>query len=146
MKLKYLWFPVIFLLVTGVSCKFLAYKTYAKKFTISYGSGGGFTGEVKEYLLSGNGKLQLINTLSKDTTDIRTNISKKEIKEIIELSESKAILSTNLDAASNMNSFIRIYKGGNLLKSFQWPKGKMDLPSDLKKLDNLLYQLINNKG
>lgn len=142
MKFKLLLGIIFFTFLFIVSCKFLAFKKYAENYTISYGSSGGFTGAVNEFILKGDGSLSEYKSLSKDTVFLKT-IAKKDLKNIIKIIDSKNLANIKLDEASNMNSFVRIYKNGNILHSFQWPQGKTDLPKELQELHTQLTKLYS---
>jgi hypothetical protein len=130
---------IVTLLISG-SCKYVAYRKYAKGFSISFGQSGGFTGATSEYILNGKGYLSHIKEFSKDTTWLKT-IEKKELKHIFKLAESKANMTTEYDKPGNMTKFIRFYKNGELIKNWQWSEGA-ELPSDLKELDSKLNKLL----
>lgn len=124
-----------------ISCRFLSYKSYSKDLSISFGSGGGFTGEINEYILEGNGNLFLHKSLSNDTILLK-NIEYKNIKNILKLSESNEIQLSNLKETGNMTNFIKIYKNGNQLKAISWPQEKTDLDLPIKVLNSKLYSLL----
>lgn len=142
MKHKLLLGIIFFTFLFIVSCKFLAFKKYAENYTICYGSSGGFTGAVNEYILRGDGNLSEHKSLNKDTVFLKT-IIKKDLKNIIKIIDSKDLSKIKLDEASNMNTFIRVYKNGTILHSFQWPQGKADLPKELQELHTQLTQLYS---
>lgn len=140
MKSRIILFLSLSVCLIAVSCKLLNYRGYAGKFSISYGSSGGFSGGTDEYLLNGSGELREIKAFSKDSTLLKT-ISKSELKKAIKLADSKAIKKISLDESGNMNNFIKIFKEGKLMKSFQWPQGKTDIPSELEQLNSMLNKL-----
>jgi hydroxymethylpyrimidine pyrophosphatase-like HAD family hydrolase len=129
------------LLSIFVSCKLISYKSYAKDFSITFGSGGGFTGEINEYILEGNGNLFSHKSLSNEIIFLK-KIEFKHIKQIFKLAESNEIISYNLNETGNMTSFIKINKSDNQLNSISWPSGKTDLDTHLKELNTKLYNLL----
>lgn len=140
MKSRIIWFLSLSVCLFIVSCKLINYRAYAGKFSISYGSSGGFSGGTDEYLLNGSGELREIKAFAKDSTLLKT-ISKSELKKIIKLADSKALKNISLDESGNMNNFIKIFKEGKLLNSYQWPQGKTDIPTELNQLNSMLNKL-----
>ena len=130
-------FTTIIILITG--CKLLAYHKHAESLSVSFGSGGGFTGAVNEYILDGKGILKTVKPFSKDTVILKT-IEKKVVKNIFKTLESKELKNISLDLPGNMTNFIRFYDKGKEIKSYQWPQGS-DTPKELTEL----YKLLNNQ-
>ncbi len=126
-----------FLILSG--CKILAYKKYAEPLSISFGSGGGFTGARNEFILQGNGQLKAIKPFTTDTTVI-TTLSKKVYKSIFNQLESKTLSKLSYEKPGNMTNFITFYNKGELKKNFQWEQGS-EIPKELKELYNTLIQL-----
>lgn len=123
-----------------IGCKILAYKKYAESFSVSFGSGGGFTGAVDEFILSGNGMLKSVKPFSKDTVLLKT-LSKKDTKAIFKKLESKTISVIKLDAPGNMTNFITFSKAGKILQKYQWAQGA-EAPKEISDLYNLLNKHI----
>lgn len=132
---------LLLIMVFTVSCKHIAYRSHAKHLSISFGSGGGFTGAVNEYILKGSGELYEVKAFSSDTVHLKT-IPKKDLKKIFKYSESDQIQKILQNESGNMYRFIKLYKDGTLKNNFQWPQGKTDLPAELNELNQLLNQLI----
>jgi len=125
----------VIILFSG-SCKIIAYKKYAQKLNISFGSGGGFTGAYDEFLLNGKGQLSSIKPFSNDTSLLKT-IDKKDFKNVFKTLESKLLQKIELNQVGNMNTFIKLYKNNQLIKSFQWADGATP-STELKELYNTL--------
>lgn len=117
-------------------CKILAYKKYAESLSVNFGSGGGFTGAVDEYILYGNGALKSIKPFAKDTVLLR-KLSTKDTKAIFKMLESKAVSSIKLDSPGNMTNFIIFSKAGKPLQKYQWAQGAV-VPKEISGLFTLL--------
>jgi len=105
--------------------------------SISFGSGGGFTGAYNEFILNGKGNLSSIKAFTSDTSLIK-KIDNKTLKKIFKALESKAIKNTTLNQSGNMNSFIKFYSNNKLIHSYQWADGAIP-PQEIKDL----YQTLN---
>ena len=123
-------------LLVLAGCKILAYKKYAEALSVSFGSGGGFTGAVDEFILYGNGTLKSIKPFSKDTLLLKT-LAKKDIKKIFKTLESKSLNKIKLDAPGNMTNFITFSKAGKIIQKFQWSQGTT-VPNEINELFILL--------
>jgi len=117
-------------------CKILAYKKYAEALSVSFGSGGGFTGAVDEFILNGNGTLKTIKPFVKDTVLLKT-LSFKDTKAIFKKLESKSFSNLKLDAPGNMTNFITFSKAGKVLQKYQWSQGAT-VPNEINELFILL--------
>lgn len=117
-------------------CKILAYKKYAESLSVNFGSGGGFTGAVDEYILNGTGALKSIKPFGKDTLTLKT-LSKKDTKIIFKMLESKAISTIQLDAPGNMTNFMTFSKAGKIVRKYQWAQGA-SVPKEINDLFILL--------
>ncbi len=114
----------------------LAYQKYAESLSVTFGSGGGFTGAVDEYILNGNGTLKSIKPFAKDTVLLKT-LSKKETKAIFKKLESKSLRNLKLDAPGNMTNFITVNKSGKIIHKYQWSQGAT-VPNEINELFILL--------
>ncbi len=124
-----------------MGCKILVYKKYAESLSVSFGSGGGFTGAVDEFILSGNGQLKSIKSFSKDTIVLKS-LSSKEIKKIFKMLETKSMDNIKLETPGNMTSFIYFSKAGKITHKYQWPEGS-SVPKEIAEIFKLLCQLSN---
>lgn len=134
---KTIFFSLSVLLISG--CKILAYKKYAEPLSISFGSGGGFTGARNEFLLLGNGQLKAIKPFTTDTT-LLTTLEKKVYKSIFNKLESKTLKNLSYDKPGNMTNFITFYNKADMIKNYQWEQGS-EIPKELTELYNTLTQL-----
>lgn len=108
--------------------------------SISYGSGGGFSGETTEYILKGNGDWKKVSLLMKDTQTLKKHPF-KEIRKIFTLAASDELGDVKLLEYANMSRFIKVYKKGELYREFVWPEGKTDLPAKVAELNTMLTGL-----
>jgi hypothetical protein len=114
----------------------LAYKKYAESLSVSFGSGGGFTGAVDEFILNGNGALKSIKPFTKDTILLKT-LAKKDLKTIFKTLESKSLSKIKLDSPGNMTNFITFSKAGKIVQKYQWSQGTT-VPNEINQLFTLL--------
>jgi hypothetical protein len=115
----------------------------AKEPQISFGSGGGFTGLVEEFILHKNGTLFKVNAGGKDTVLIKT-LDKKTTQAFFESISTNTMQKLELNQAGNMNYFVTLLKGREIVRSFHWTDGS-DIPQELKKLyDDLMGEIKVN--
>lgn len=105
---------------------------------ISFGSGGGFTGAYTEYILNGKGTLSTIKPFTDSIIAIKT-LDKKAFKTIFKTIESKSIQKITQNESGNLNSFIKLYNGSTITKTYQWADGK----TPPKEIAELYQSLIN---
>ncbi len=105
--------------------------------TLRFGSGGGFTGEIKKYELSSEGKLS--NIIDQDTIFLK-NISKSSVQKIIVFAET--IKSLELNEPKNMYRFIEIDFNQSATNRLVWGLGYTDKPIQVDSLYNKLTTLL----
>ncbi len=105
--------------------------------SIRFGSGGGFTGEIKKYELSPKGVLSTIN--NQDTTALK-KISPASIKEI--MTSAETIKDIELNKPENMYRFIEVDHGKSSNR-LVWGMGYQELPPQVDTLFNKLTNLLN---
>lgn len=139
--------PILFLL-TLISlfsgCHSSRSAKKAKEPQISFGSGGGFTGLVEEFILHKNGTLFKVNAVGKDTVLIKT-LDKKTTNAFFENISTNTMQKLELNQAGNMNYFVTLLKGHEIVRSYHWTDGS-DVPGELQDLYNKLYTLIKNEN
>lgn len=121
----------LLLLVILSSC--ITHKTIEKTGIeeISFGSGGGFTGEVKTYKLSSNGKL----------FEKGVEIKKLESKSTLKFfNQAKQLKDIDYNKPGNMYSFLEI-KTKNKTNRIVWSDGSTDID---KRIIELYAELITN--
>lgn len=121
----------LLLLVILSSC--ITHKTIEKTGIeeISFGSGGGFTGEVKTYKLSSNGKL----------FEKGVEIKKLESKPTLQFfNQAKQLKDIDYNKPGNMYSFLEI-KTKNKTNRIVWSDGSTDVD---KRITELYAELITN--
>lgn len=121
----------LLLLVILSSC--ITHKTIKKTGIeeISFGSGGGFTGEVKTYKLSSNGKL------FEKGVEIKKIESKSTLKFF---NQAKQLKDIDYNKPGNMYSFLEI-KTKNKTNRIVWSDGSTDVD---KRITELYAELITN--
>ena len=105
---------------------------------IRFGSGGGFTGEIKKYELTLQGELSSIR--DQDTTFIK-KISQEKAMDIIKSAE--AIKDQEVDKPENMYRFIEIDYKKAATKKLIWGLGYEHLPPQVDSLYSKLTSLLN---
>ncbi len=95
---------------------------------LRFGSGGGFTGAVTEYILLENGQLFRMDSRRKDTTEI-AKLTKKEAKHLLEEAEELHLEKTTIEEPGNIYYFIGMKKKEEMHK-VTW--GKPDYTIDAK--------------
>jgi hypothetical protein len=104
---------------------------------IRFGSGGGFTGEIKKYQLSPKGEL---STISDQDTILYKKISKASVRDI--MTSAEAIKSLKLNEPENMYRFIEIEYNKSSTNKLVWGLGYKDLPAQVDSLYNSLTALL----
>ncbi|UII25372.1 hypothetical protein LVD15_18990 [Fulvivirga maritima] len=102
---------------------------------IRFGSGGGFTGAVKQYQLSKEGSLSLIS--KNDTSFIKT-IDPEKLSQIIRTAEKAKPI--KLNEPKNMYQFIELDTKDENHYRWVWGLGHQDLPEEL----DILYKSLSN--
>ncbi len=130
---------VIVAIFASGGCKHIAFRKYIQKYSLSFGHSGGFTGATNEHILTGRGSLYHIKEFSKDTSLLKT-IGKKELKHIFKMADSKALKKLELNNPGNLTQFIRFYRNGQLVNSWQWAEGS-EPPVEIRELHASLHKL-----
>lgn len=129
---------ISFIVLVLVICSCSSNKLVSDISAIRFGSGGGFTGEIKKYQLTLQGELSSIR--DQDTTFIK-KISQEKAKDIIESAE--AIKDQEVDKPENMYRFIEIDYKQAATNRLIWGFGYEHLPPQVDSLYNKLTSLIN---
>ena len=104
---------------------------------LRFGSGGGFSGAVTEYILLENGQLFRMDSMKKDTTEI-AKLPKKEAKSLLEEAEELNLEKMTIEEPGNMYYFIGMKKKEEMHK-VTW--GKPDYTIDAK-IESFYKKLI----
>ena len=122
--------------IISSSCKSNKYTPENPSLTVVYfGSGGGFTGAVTEYLLCENGQMFVNNSLEDNWKKLES-ISKKEANELFENTLLLDWKMLELNDPGNFSYFIRL-KNREVNKKIVW--GGSAPPADIQ----LLYTKLN---
>ena len=92
-------------LLTITSCK------TQQPFQLSFGNGGGFTGQYTTYTLANDGKLYKEQSATKTKEPIAT-LGKKDIKDVETLLAKANLTSTGINNPGNMSTFLNLTKDG----------------------------------
>lgn len=109
--------------------------------SITFGSGGGFTGAVTEYLLCDNGQMFMHNSLEKDWERLE-NTSKSEARDLFARAMQLDWKSINLNDPGNYSYFIRL-KNQETDKKIVW--GNSAAPENIQLLYTELNQVVRKK-
>ena len=80
-------------------------------FQLSFGSGGGFTGQYTTYTLSNDGKLYMEQSVTKKKETV-ASIGKKDIKAVETLIAKANLTTTAINNPGNMSTFLNLTKDG----------------------------------
>jgi len=120
--------------------------TYEREI-ISFGSGGGFTGEVKSYSILRNGQMfkngsEVSGVASGELTKLEDKIVDQLFLNFVNLK----LAEIKLDDPGNMYRFINYKENGNIHR-IQWGGMKEEVPKNIKTFYKILNQLATkNKG
>ena len=128
-------FTLLLLLTT--SCH-----TQRRTFSVSFGSGGGVTGNAVMYSLSSDGKITKTSTFTKVATPI-TTLSKKEMGKIILLATTAKLDTLKINNPSNMSNYLDLQIDS--IMSHQIWSGTSSGNASLDSLFNLLNAFVKSK-
>ena len=109
---------------------------------IIFGSGGGIAGITNEYVLHYNGKIEKINSITKDVSQIE-NVSRQQSKKIFQQFLDNGLDTLEYSVPGNMSYFVG-FRNDSLTKKITWG-GEGETPPKAKETYYNLIQLINNK-
>ncbi len=133
-------FPIYLFLIIGlffVACKSQRYS--ADKLPdqqVLFGSGGGFTGEVTEYILLDNGQLFKKSSLKNTMTEMG-QIKQKEAKQLMKEVEKLNLEKTKVSEPGNMYYFVCI-KNGDTEHKTTWGSATYEIDSTVQSLHKKL--------
>jgi hypothetical protein len=111
--------------------------TYTSRQLI-FGSGGGFSGQVIEYILQENGQLSRSNSLSEENKVLGT-LPQKEVQRYFEQAQQLKLSALNFKHPGNMYYFIRLKEGENV-QEVVWGDADHQVPTQVQDL----YQTLEN--
>ncbi len=109
--------------------------------TISFGTGGGFTNEVKTYSLLPDGELWLYNSLTNDSTFIK-HVKRGKVSKIYSGARTMGLDTLRYSYPGNIYSFITVVKKGSSNK-IVWNNNQTGLPDGVKSFYSTLNELTN---
>jgi len=110
---------------------------------ISFGQGGGFTGQVTEYTLLRNGQL-FAGTNKEGFVDELPRFEKNLVNQVFDVCEKYEYNSISLDKPGNQYYFFTTRHGDEVNK-IQWAPGQPEVPSELQILFNNLKKLTQKR-
>lgn len=131
-------FQLALLLIIAVSCQSQRFtpETFSGK-QLSFGNGGGFSGQVKEYTLLENGQLFSANSLTNETKELK-KIDKKQTKALFAKMEALHPASINFKHPGNRYYFLKL-KEGKAVHEITWGSTNHPAPEGIQEL----YQLVS---
>jgi len=109
---------------------------------ISFGNGGGFTGNVTEYTLDSNGTISKFESIPKKSEIIKT-IKKNEIQNIYKKAEELPLETYEFNHPGNNYNFIKVSKKGKEYY-ISWGDGIHSVKSEVEEFYNNLLTLLNH--
>lgn len=110
------------------------------KQTITFGKGGGFTGEVKEFIIDNSGKVYSKNVFTKQQKEIK-NLTLKETKELFAKVENLFLNKEDFNHPGNIYYYI-IYNNGKKNVSYKWGDNNFKTDSETESLYKELEKVI----
>ena len=107
--------------------------------SLSFGTGGGFTNEIKSYTLLPDGALWLHNSLSKDSTLIK-KVSKSKVNNFYSEALDLGLDTLHYSKPGNTYYFITINRKGVSNKT-EWSAGQTGLPDGVLLFYNNLREI-----
>ncbi len=117
-------------------------KTQTAPFQLSFGSGGGFTGNYTTYSLSNDGKIIKTQTLDTTKTQVAA-LSKKQVAALATQITKVNFDSININNPGNMSNFVNLKRGTSQYKTL-W-SGNTSGNAALDELFKTLNSFITNK-
>ena len=135
------FFYLILFLVTISACSTTG-KIEATGFkTLSFGTGGGFTNEVKTYSLLPDGALWLHNSLSHDSTFVN-HVSKGKVRKAYVGAQALGLDTLCYSNPDNRYSFITV-GGESSSNKIVWGNNQSSLPEGVNPFFTTLMELIS---
>lgn len=142
MKANFLIFSLLSLTLYFSACKSQVYSAdQLPDQQLLFGSGGGFTGEVTEYILLENGQIFKKSSLKNSMTEIghiKKRVAKKLLKEVAGLQLEK----TAIRQPGNMSYFVCL-KNGNTEYRSVWGSPNYQVDSTLEVVHKKLMAAAN---
>ena len=108
--------------------------------TISFGSGGGFTGFVTEYTILDNG--QVFKKMSNESEyTVLEKLKKNQVTQLFESAKTLDLESIKFSHTGNMNSFVKV-KTAAASYEINWGSPGPEPPKNAKLYYNILMNLI----
>ncbi|MES2734131.1 MAG: hypothetical protein V4714_20455 [Bacteroidota bacterium] len=136
------------LLVFGLAIVFLS-ACQAQKYTpsdfqgkqLTFGSGGGFTGQVIQYTLLENGQLFQSHGLTKEVKELK-GVSRTKSEQLFGQAEKLDLAKLDFNHPGNLYHFIHI-KRGNTIQKVTWGSIQDKVPSEVEALYQELKAVIS---
>lgn len=141
--IKFLFAALVLLSSCKTNQKVTSLNDY-KNNIISFGSGGGFTGEETIYSLLENGQIFVSKGLVTKTTNLHSTISKKEAKALFEKALKIDFTKESINAPSNKYYTLSFGKY-NEAKQLIWGNNVQSPSTQIKELYDELITIITKK-
>ncbi len=110
---------------------------------IEFGSGGGFTGKVKQYTILDNGQI-FINADKEGFVDAIKKLDKDEVKQLFDNYDSLKFKKMGFNNPGNLYHFITLKEEGKEYKNMWGDKSK-PVPKELEIYHDILLSCVNAK-
>lgn len=112
--------------------------------SVTVGSGGGFTGGGVRYIINSDGQLFRLRTIPTDSTFLR-QLDTKELKSVKKMLDDADLKKNAPQQPGNMTYFIHYQPDKEQTYSAVWGDHRKTTPEQLKKLYKDLLSFINDK-
>lgn len=130
----------VLVLIFAISCKSKQLKNQQKQtYAYEFGDYGGFTGSKTIKIMNKvGGVYQLLPSISGTDTVFLGQMS-DSLRSELDLLTNNAIRFDHINETGNMNAYLKVYRNDSLIREYDWPMGKKDLPVEISNL----YDFIN---
>jgi len=137
-----LFLSMTFLLIQCKSKDYLTPYEYEGR-VIDFGSGGGFTGKVKQYTIMDNGQV-FINADKEGFVDGLKKLGKDQVKQVFNSYDQMNFDQMNFNNPGNLYHFITMKSNGTTHK-LTWGDKETKAPNELEVFHNILMNLVQAK-
>ncbi|HEY1046653.1 MAG TPA: hypothetical protein VGF79_09460 [Bacteroidia bacterium] len=127
-------------LVFAISCKSKQLNKQQKQsYAYEFGDYGGFTGSKTVKIMNKDGAVYHLLPSISGTDSVFLGQMPDSLRSDLDLLTIKALKHERINETGNMNAYLKIYRNDSLIREYDWPMGKKDLPVEISNL----YDLIN---
>jgi hypothetical protein len=139
--MRYIFTIILFSLLLSCSTQREIYVDNPQ--SLSFGSGGGFTGQTVEYKLQSDGKLWKYRSMEKDSSWLE-QLKKKQTKKVFKQAYQLGLDTLMLNKPGNMNHFIRL-KSKTLDNKIVWAKDSKQVSNEIAEFYKILINYTKPK-